>query len=129
MAALTPDSTVFPALTLFPGDQPVLSFDELSDFYIHSISVEQWLGTGAKGDIYAAPVSVTCFVDDTTKLIRSATGEQTVSGTTIYAPSSAVTVLTVQARVTIASGRVSRIINVNGLDGPFGLDHVEVNLL
>ena len=103
--------------------------DELADFYIHTATVEQWLGTSADGDVYAAPVDVTCFVDDTTKLIRAATGEQTVSGTTIYAPSSAAEALTIQARVTIASGRVSRVINVNGLDGPFGLDHVEANLL
>ena len=34
-----------------------MSGDDLVDFYVHTITVQTLTGTGAYGDVYAAPVS------------------------------------------------------------------------
>jgi hypothetical protein len=98
-------------------------------FFVHTVSAETFEGTGAYGDSYGAPVSVTCFVDDGAHLVRNKTGEEVVSSTTVYAPPSQAAALALESRVTV-NGRVAYVIAVNSRDsGGLGLpDHVEVHL-
>lgn len=60
--------------------------DVLADWWVHTVSVQRWTGTGPSGDVYAAATSVTGFLDDTTKLIRAADGSQVTSSATFFAP-------------------------------------------
>lgn len=98
-------------------------------FFVNTVDLETFQGTGAYGDSYAEPVSVTCFVDDGVHMVRNKTGEEVVSATTIYAPPGWEGSLVVDSRVTV-NGRTAYVIAVNAHDsGPLGLpDHVEAHL-
>lgn len=98
-------------------------------FYVHTATAEQFVGTGPYGDSYADPVTVSCFVDDGTHLVRNKDGEEVVSMTTIFADPQYASVMIVDSRVT-ANGRTAYVITANNHDGgPLGLpDHVEVHL-
>lgn len=50
----------------------------------HRVDVEPFTGAGARGDTYAAKVpSVRCMRDDRIQLVRTTTGEEVVSQTTL----------------------------------------------
>ena len=94
----------------------------------HAVPVEAFTGQGPFGPAYADPVTVRCFVDEKTRLIRSATGDQVVSGATVYAEPGLTA--PVGSRVTLPSGRVATVLAVSARDGG-GLatpDHVELAL-
>jgi len=100
--------------------------DDLADFWVHTVTVQTLTGSGGMGDTYAEPVDLLCFVDDKRKLVRSSSGEQVISETTIYAPAGTLS-LTEESLVTLPSGRVATVITTaardsGGLDLP---DHVE----
>lgn len=103
-------------------------------FFVHTVTVEQFLGTSGYGvDQFASAVTLTppngCFVDDSTKLTRDAKGDEVVSSSTVYTATGNAALFTEGARVT-TGGRVSRVIKVNVNDsGTLGLpDHVAVSL-
>lgn len=81
--------------------------DELNDFYVHSVTVETKQGIY---DTYGTPVTISCFVDETTRLVRSPNGNEVVSSTTITAHPDLATVLVQGARVTLPSGDVTTIL-------------------
>ena len=98
-------------------------------FFIHSVSVETYAGSGAYGDLYAAPAPVACFVDDDIHLTRDASGVEVVSSSVVYAPASDTAMFPPGSKVTV-NGRLAHVISTNSRDsGPLGLpDHVEVHL-
>lgn len=102
----------------------------IEDFYVHTVTVETHLGTGANGDVYAAPTVVTCYVDGSTQLIRNTNGEQVVSNTHVYCPIADGAKFTPDSRVTLQSGRTAQVITTNQLDAPgLGLpEHTAVYL-
>lgn len=59
--------------------------DELADFYVHTATVDTFLGSGPYGDKYQ-PTSepVPCMIEESRKLVRSSAGEQVVSETTLW---------------------------------------------
>lgn len=97
-----------------------------------TVSVQAYEGSGAYGDVLAAPADVTpCVVEQTRRLVRvqtqDAAGTEQVSSTTVYCPPD--TVCPPGSRVTWA-GRTSRVlarsdISAHGLDLP---EHVELSL-
>lgn len=97
-----------------------------------TISVQAYEGSGAYGDVLAAPADVTpCVVEQTRRLVRvqtqDAIGTEQVSSTTIYCPPD--TACPPGSRVTWA-GRTSRVLarsdlSAHGLDLP---EHVELSL-
>lgn len=101
----------------------------LSRFFVHLVQVATFAGTSGDGDVFASPVSKKCFREDETKLVRSATGEQVVSQTTLYGPLGDLSAYAVNSRVTLP-GRLSRVIGVYARDGgTLSLpSHVEVHL-
>lgn len=62
----------------------LLPVDEMAEFYVHIVTLEKFEGAGAYGDIYAAPRLVACLREGKRRLVRSTTGEETVSETTLY---------------------------------------------
>lgn len=83
-----------------------------------TIIVEAYEGSGAYGDVYAAPTPVTpCVVEDTRRLVRVQTqdtaGVEQVSSTTVYAPPAAVA--PAGSRVTIGT-RTSRVLAASYMD-------------
>jgi len=100
----------------------------LEDFFVHTISVEQLIGSGGEGDVYASAVDVRCFVEDTRRLVRGPDGREVVSETTVYAPAGT-TALAPGARVTLPT-RAATVITCADLDGgPLALpSHVVANL-
>lgn len=93
----------------------------------HSATIEPYAGAGANGPVYGAGVVVRCFRDDKRRLVRSGTGEQVVSETTLYCPPG--TVAPPQSRVDLGH-RKATVITLSDRDGgqlPVP-SHVEVNL-
>ena len=101
---------------------------DLTDFWMHTVSVVTLTGSGGMGDAYAPSVDLACFIDDKRRLVRSASGAEVVSETTVYAPAG--TVILEGSLVTLPSGRVATVLTVAMRDsGPLALpDHVEANL-
>jgi len=113
-----------------------VSADDLEEFYVHTVTVEPFLGTSGYGeDLFAPAVTLSpdtdngVFLDDSRHLVRDATGEQVVSESTLYTYPAAAALFNPGARVT-ANGVVSRVIRSNLNDsGTLDLpDHVAVSL-
>lgn len=111
-----------------------MSASELDDFYVHTCTVETYEGTNGYGeDVFDAPFIVTapegCFIEPKRRLVRSSTGEQVVSETTVYTypahtgrflPGSRVTI-----NATVSTVIVAAPFDSGDLDLP---DHLVVNL-
>jgi len=94
---------------------------------VHVASVEPYQGSGAHGPVYGNAVSVRCFAEDKRQLVRSDTGEEVVSNTTIHCPVD--TTIPPGSRVTVF-GRTTTVLTVARFDtgGRSRLDHLEVAL-
>jgi len=102
--------------------------------FVHTATIEPFLGTSGYGVDQFGPAATLAppngvFVDDSRKLVRSATGEEVVSESTLYTATGNAALFTTAARVTV-NGQVSRVIKVNVNDsGTLNLpDHVAVSL-
>jgi hypothetical protein len=101
----------------------------MSVFWVHTVQVETRIGQNAIGDVWADPVTVSCFVNDQTHLVRSQHDEEVVSQSIVYAPIDQAALFAADSKVTV-SGRVARVITTNANDGgtlPLP-SHVEVHL-
>ena len=109
------------------SNQPAVT--ELDEFYIHTVAVETYEGSGAAGDVYALPQYVTGFLEGQVKLIRDATGQQVVASSRFFTDTEYAGIFTPDSRVTI-DGRVSYVISQNRNDsGALHLpDHAEIYL-
>lgn len=93
----------------------------------HTVTIEPFEGNGANGPVYGAPVEVPCFRDDKRRLVRSASGSQVVSSSTVFCQPG--TVAPPESRVDLGT-RVATVITMADRDGgqlPVP-SHVEVNL-
>jgi len=106
----------------------------IARFYVHKATVATCTGTNGYGEnVYAAPVDVQCFIDDTQHLVRSVDGEQVVSNTTIYTFPTNGPLFTPNSKVTwegLPDGKIPLVIKANTNTAP-GLnlpDHVAVTL-
>lgn len=97
-------------------------------FFTQSASVETFGGTGANGDIFAAPVTVKGHLDDGQQWETTETGQQVVSRTKFYCHIDHADLFTPESRVTV-NGRLSTVVvsrlRVHPLGGP---THLEVDL-
>lgn len=97
-------------------------------FLIHAITIEPYLGDTSKGPKYGPPVEAPCLLDEQTRAVRSPAGEQVTSTSTAYClPGVAAPQF---SRVTLPSGRVTKVIQTKNRDGQ-GLgtpNHVEIQL-
>lgn len=101
----------------------------IEDFYVHTVTVETFQGTGAAGDVYAAPAVVSGFLEGKIQLVRDSAGQQVVAASTFYCPTTDGARFTPDSKVT-AGGRVSHVISQNINDAPgLGLpEHAEIYL-
>lgn len=95
----------------------------------HQVTIEPYLGDSSTGPRYGDPVVIErCFVDEQTRLVRTPTGDQVTSTSTVYAdPGTQAPPL---SRVTLPSDRTTTVIQTKDRDGG-GLptpDHVEIQL-
>lgn len=115
-----------------------MSASELDEFYVHTLTVETFTGTNGYGeDTFSAPEILDpdatppngCFIEPKRRLVRSSTGEQVISETTVYTYPSNAAKFAPSSRVTI-NGVVSRVITVSPFEsGDLDLpDHVVINL-
>ena len=106
-------------------------------FFVHTVTVETWEGTGAAGDVYAAPVVLSpdnaipngVFLEGKVQLVRDSTGQEVTSNSTIYCDVADGPRFTPDTKVTTA-GRTARVISQNINDAP-GLnlpDHAAIYL-
>lgn len=100
--------------------------DEMTEFYVHTVSTKTLIGTGAYGDVHAEPVDTAGFVDEKRRLVRDTTGQQVISETTIYGPPERKLVWTPGSLITLPSGREATVITCGVSDsGDLDLpDHV-----
>lgn len=97
----------------------------------HTVAVEPYAGTsGAGGPVYGPPVTLRCFLDQKTRLVRSASLSEVTSSSTFYCRLTAIATVPAESRVTLPDGRTTTVIQALKRDGG-GLptpDHWEVQL-
>jgi hypothetical protein len=86
-------------------------------FFVHTVSVETWQGTGALGDVYAGPANVTGFLEGKVQLVRDGHGQEVTASSTFYCDTADGPKFTPDTKVT-TGGRVSRVISQNINDAP-----------
>jgi hypothetical protein len=107
-----------------------MSVYDMEEFYVHTAQVEMFVGTSGYGvDLYAAPVTIACYVDDARKLVRNSDGEQVVSESTLATYPVNAPVFEADSRVTIRGNASSVIKTAYADSGDLDLpDHVAVSL-
>ncbi len=96
----------------------------------HQVTVEPYEGDSAGGPVYGDSVSVRCFLEEKTKLVRAPDGREVTSSSRFYCRLDAVTAPP-ESKVTLPDGRQTTVIDQQRHDGG-GLplpDHLEVSLL
>lgn len=91
--------------------------------------VETFIGASAYGDQFAAEFTGKCDIDDGTKLVRDAQGNEVVSSSTVFAPIADVARYKPGSKVTV-NDRSALVIAVHRRDnlGPTRIHHVQVDL-
>ena len=99
----------------------------------YTVTVEARTGTGAHGDVFAAPVPVElCVIENTTRMVvvqtADAEGSEQLSSTTVYCPLTAT--VTPGSRVTLPWGPPRQVLAVteNRAHGHQLPEHLEFNL-
>jgi hypothetical protein len=108
---------------------------EIPDWMMpHQVQVEAYQGDSGYGDVYRPKMPVRCAVDDRRTLVRSRSGEEVVSETTIRCRLMHETKFRLDSRVTLWPGttrqRITYVLQTSARDsGGVGEgDHLEVNL-
>ncbi len=102
----------------------------ISLFFVHTATVETFLGSGPQGDVYAAPVTVSGYLDDGIVRVQTASAEELVQKATFYAGIGDAGVFVPQSRVTV-NGRACQVTAVRRREAGALLaaaQHVEVDL-
>lgn len=97
----------------------------------HKVTAEAYLGAGPRGDTYAAPVEVRCFLDRGQVVTATANTEAVEENSRLYVRPQHAAVLVPQSRVTLPDGTKARVSKVVARDGGALLGavaHVEVHL-
>lgn len=98
------------------------------DFAPTTVTVETRTGIGANGAVYAAPVEVAVYLEDARRLVRSGTGEQVVSETTLYCDPADAAAFAPDSKVTLPTRSALVILTKTHAIGDPDVDHTEVNL-
>ncbi|WAL93998.1 hypothetical protein [Streptomyces sp. Je 1-369] len=94
----------------------------------HTVLVEPFLGNSSTGSVYGPAVEVRGLLEQKTRLVRNAAGEQVTSSSTLRAPLE--TAAPAKSRVKLPDGRTTVVIAAVRQDGA-GLpvpNHLEVQL-
>lgn len=104
--------------------------DELADFWVHTVQVETFQGSGPYGAVYTEPADATGFLEAGRRLVRASDGTQVVAESTWFGPASTAALFTPDSRVTLPDGTQPTVITAKVHDaGDLPLpEHVEVAL-
>lgn len=102
---------------------------DLDEFYVHTVSVQTFQGSGAQGDVYAAPVSVPGWLEDKRRIVRDKDGQEVVSSSMFACDGTHLAKFTPDSKVTV-NGRTAFVIGVgNYTSGALELpDHLQIDL-
>ncbi|MEV2249404.1 hypothetical protein AB0I94_02405 [Streptomyces sp. NPDC050147] len=94
----------------------------------HTVTVEPFLGNSSTGPLYGPAAEVRGLLEQTTRLVRNAAGEEVTSSSTFRAPLE--TVAPAKSRVHLPDGRRTTVIAAVRQDGAKlpTPDHLEVQL-
>ena len=99
--------------------------------YVHTVSVDTYLGTRNGVPAWDTDNAVPCWVEETTDLVRDSDGNEVVSSAKVFAGLDQRARFATGSKVTLPSGRVARVLALSVFDsGPLnlGLDHIEAHL-
>jgi len=96
----------------------------------HQVTVEPYEGNSGHGPVFGAPVTVRCWLEKTTRMVRAADGNEVTSSAQFYCRLDALDAKP-ESRVTLPSGRVTTVLTVARRDaGRLPLpEHLEVSLV
>lgn len=102
---------------------------DLDSWWIHTVAVETFLGSGAYGDKFADAAPALVNVEDVTKLVRDSSGSEVVSSTTVRGDLTLTPMFALGSLVTDSSGHEARVISLSRFQDPdLGMDHFEASL-
>lgn len=106
-----------------------MSFESVfSKWLKDSVTVETIGGIGFDGITTSSSTVAGVMVEEETRLVRSAAGNEVVSSATVYAPLDEANKFLVDSRVTLPSGRVTTVLASARHDVPGVFAMVAVNL-
>lgn len=103
----------------------------LAAWWVHTVTVQPKLGSSGYGDKFDTAVTVPCNVEDATRLVRDADGNEAVSSATVRCDLQYSKLFPLGSLVTLTwSARPRRVIGVHRQDsaGRSNLDHLEIHL-
>lgn len=59
---------------------------EVADWWVHAGTIETYAGSGPSGDVYAAPVTVACWVEGETRQVTNSKGVEVTSMSVVRGP-------------------------------------------
>lgn len=99
--------------------------DDITDLFVHTVSVQTWLGSGAAGDVYAPAATVAGFLEGAVHLVRAKDGQQVVAQSTFHCSVADGAKFTPDSKVTFTNGRTAQVITVSTHDAGGLLDGIE----
>ncbi len=100
----------------------------LDEDYAHTVSVETLTGTGAYGDVYAAPAEVPCWLEPKRRLVRNKDGQEVLSSSFLACDVTHEPKFVPDSKVT-HNGHAAYVVGVNTFTtGDDDLDHLEIDL-
>lgn len=103
-------------------------FTAAAQFVPTTVSVQTYLGSGARGDKFAAAEDVEMFISEGNQLVRAVNGDQTVSATRLFNDLTFAEKFPPGSKVTV-NGRPTTVISlVRARTGIPDVDHVRVVL-
>jgi hypothetical protein len=102
---------------------------DLDSFYVHTVSVQTYQGTGAQGDVFAAAVVVPGWLEDKRRIVRDKDGQEVVSSSQFSCDVTHLAKFTPDSKVALPN-RTAFVIGVasytsSALELP---DHLEIDL-
>lgn len=104
--------------------------DDLSDLWVHTVSVQTRQASNGRTITYADPADATGFMQRKNKLVRNADGEQVPSASQFIGPTSLAAMFTPGSKVTYGTDPARTVIACDVADsGDLALpDHITVAL-
>ncbi|MGW5352205.1 hypothetical protein ACWERV_17050 [Streptomyces sp. NPDC004031] len=93
-----------------------------------TVTVEAYLGDGARGPLYGAPQQVPCYLERKTRVARAPDGREVTSSSQVFCDLGPT--VTTESRVTLPDGTRPAVLQVAEYDthGLVQVDHLEIYL-
>lgn len=96
-------------------------------FLVHEAEIQKYTGTGARGDIFAAPVTIRCIIDSKRRLVRSLDGKEVVSEATVITRREHLPLCVPRSKIKLGGRDTVIILAADRTDGGMGAwQHLEI---